>query len=156
MRRKLKTLGAALLSVFLVASVAFAQEDAPTPEHGDRPGKSIWAMGDGSADLSVDRGRVRVFVVGDITIEGPADLDVQIESFETSFALPESDGGTTSISLAGFSGSVLVKGADYTVSVEGNMTFHGHGSGDVSLDGEGLWKTRSDQGVWPEDLGFND
>lgn len=154
MRRKLLILGAALMAVFLVASVAFAQEDSLAPEHGDRPGKTITASGDGTADLAVDRGGLRIWLVGDITIEGPAELDVEIDSFGSALALPESD-GTTSISLTGFSGSVFVRGLDYTVSIDGHMTFHGHGSGEASLDGTGLWKTRTDKGVWPADLGFD-
>ena len=152
MRRILTVLAVAAVAGFVVAGVAVAQEEL-APEHPHRPGKALTASGDGTATLDVERGGVRLYVVGDVTIEGSADLDIQIESYESAgLAAPES--GSTTIVLTDFSGSVSIRGAEYSVTVEGHMTLHGHGTGDVSLQGSGLWKTRTDQGVWPSELGL--
>ena len=150
MRRKLTIAVVAVLSLMLVAGAAWAQEE----RHSDRPGRSIWASGDGTVEASVEAGGMKLFVVGDVSISGPADLNIEIESFETTGLLAPEAGGTE-VELTGFSGSVFVRGSDYTVEIDGHVTLHGHGRGEISLDGSGLWKTRTSQGVWPETLGFD-
>lgn len=154
MRRISTVLAVVVASVIVVAGVAFAQEEETVvPEHADRPGAALTSSGDGTVSLDVDRGGLRLYVVGDVSIEGPADLDVVIESWEdTQNAFTR---GGTSIELADFSGSVFVRGTGFNVDVDGHLTLHGHGTGTASLKGQGLWKTRSDKGVWPTELGFD-
>jgi len=155
MRRTFIVTALVAVASLIVAGVAVAQEgDDVAPEHADRPFPLLTASGDGVATLDVQRGGVRLYVVGDVTIDGPADLDVVIESWEG--AQPAMADGQTSIELTGFSGSVFVKGTDFTAEIDGHMSLHGHGKGTVTLDGVGLWKTRADKGVWPATLGLDD
>lgn len=155
MRRTTTVLAAVTAAVLVVAGVALAQEEPDlAPEHADRPGPTLTATGDGSVSLDVERGGIRLYVVGDVSIEGPAELNVVIESFEK--PQPAQREGGTTIELEDFSGSIFIFGSAYTVDVDGHVALHGHGVGTASLDGEGLWKTRSDKGTWPAGFGFGE
>ncbi len=152
MRRSITAIVAALAAIVLIAGVAVAQEtDSSDKRHGDRPGKSIWATGDGTVEVDVERGGMRIYVVGDVSIEG--DVDVQIDSFGS--ADDEAPEARSSLELTNFAGSILVRGTDYSVTIEGHSTLHGHGEGTIGFDGTGLWQTRSNKGVWPDQVGFS-
>ncbi|MFQ5522246.1 MAG: hypothetical protein ACE5F5_01535 [Acidimicrobiia bacterium] len=166
MRRTIALVALAATAVLLVAPAVLAETDSTVSEtttetevlHPERSREvpTLRAFGDGTAEFDVERGGIRLFIVGDVTIEGPSDLDVRIESWEgESRTAPESDGGTE-IVLNGFAGSVFVRGAGYTVEAEGDIAVYAAGYGTAKLEGTGLWKTKSSKGTWPAELGFGD
>ena len=164
MRRTITLVALAATALLLMAPVVMA-ESSPTRAEATaeaevrqpdrtREVPNLNAFGDGTARFDVERGGIRLYIVGDVTIEGPSDLDVSIESWSgESLAVP--DGGTT-IQLTGFSGTVFIRGADYTVEARGNIAVRAAGYGTVELDGTGLWKTKSSKGTWPAELSFGD
>ena len=130
-----------------VSAVAFAQEDGG----GQGEGKvglegtgAIWACGTGSADLDVVHGAVRIRLSGDITIIGPADLDVRINGQRGVMT----EGGDTVVVLNDFDGTVGVRGDDYTIDADGDIALRGRGTGSAVLTGDGRWKTLHNRGVW--------
>ena len=164
MRRTIALVALAATAVLLLAPAVMAETDAAREEtpveaevrspERNREAPTMSAFGEGTAVFDVERGGIRLYIVGDVTIEGSSDLDVRIESWAgESLAAP--DGGTT-IELSGFSGTVFVRGADYTVEATGNIAVHAGGIGTAKLDGTGLWKTKTSKGTWPAELGFGD
>ncbi len=162
MRRAIALVALAATAVLMVAPAVMAETDSTgsevaTEAEVQRPERrvpTLRAFGEGKAEFDVERGGIRLFIVGDVTIKGPSDLDVRIESWEgESLAAPE---GGTEIQLTDFSGSVFIRGADYTVEAEGTMVICAAGFGTVELTGTGLWKTKSSKGTWPAELGFGD
>jgi hypothetical protein len=164
MRRTITLVALAATALLLVAPAVMAESNPAGAEataeaevrqpDRNREVPTLRAFGDGTATFDVERGGIRLYIVGDVTIKGPSDLDVRIESWAgESLAAP--DGGTT-IKLTGFSGTVFIRGADYTVEARGNIAVHAAGHGTVELDGTGLWKTKSSKGTWPAELGFGE
>ena len=141
MRRKLIIVLALVVAVSALTTGAMAQETESTAGR-------LWTFGSGTAVLEVDQGAVKVLAVGDVTISGPAGLDVVINSWFGGSG-PEARSGDVDIVLTNFAGGISVKGADYTITIDGVTTLHGAGSGSATFDGEGLWKTRRSQGQWP-------
>jgi len=149
----LPVLGLALVAASATAAAAQTDDGAEAHRLG-----AIWAKGVGSAELQVDQGRVAMAVNGDVTIVGPADLDVRINAAPAAAAL---EGGQTIIVLDDFTGRIVVRGSDYTISVEGEVALHGIGRGQAQFVGRGWWKTRHHRGMWPAELpdaeiGFGD
>lgn len=147
MRRTTRLLAIAVLGLALfatTATAASAQEGDETDQR-HRPG-ALWAKGTGEVHLDVHAARLGIRVSGDVTIVGPADLDVRINSVEQARA---ADGGQTIIVLEDFTGRIAVQGQDFTVDIEGEVYLHGVGSGHASFVGEGWWKTRHRRGLWP-------
>lgn len=147
-KKRISLISAIVLLVGAIAMVAVAQDDGD----GSGEGKvelhgvgALWARGTGVADLDVDQARVQMRLIGNVTITGPADLDVRIDGIRQ-FA-PESDGGTT-IVLTDFDGRIAVQGQDFTIDAEGELALRGRGGGSASFYGEGHWKTRHDRGHW--------
>jgi hypothetical protein len=157
MRRSI-VLAIVMAVVMAMSATALGQTDETADDATDRPVGRLWAFGSGTAGLDVERGIVRMWIVGDVTITGPARLDVRIDSWATDGPEPanaESDGGAEVI-LTGFAGSVLVRGADYSVEGDGVIAIKGAGRGTAGLDGTGLWRTRRDRGEWPETVSLGD
>lgn len=151
--RKSIVLAVVIGALMSISATALAQTDAgDDPASTDRYGR-LWAYGSGTADLDVDRGVVKLWIVGDVTISGSSDLDVRIDSWagESREATPQTDGGTEVV-LTGFAGTVVVKGTDYSIAANGVMAIKGAGNGSVELAGTGLWRTLGDRGLWPKSI----
>jgi len=131
-----------LVLVAATATAVAAQDDAATESH--RLG-ALWAKGSGSVELDVGYARLGMVVNGDVTIIGPAELDVRINSARDAVA----EGGQTIIVLDDFTGRIAIHGSDFQVSIEGDVHLHGVGYGDASFVGTGWWKTRHHRGMWP-------
>jgi hypothetical protein len=140
----LPVLGLALIAASATAAAAQTEEDIEAHRVG-----AIWAKGAGSAELQVEKGRVAMVVNGDVTIVGPADLDVRINAIPAAAA---GEGSQTIIVLDDFNGRIVVRGAEYSISVEGQVALHGNGSGQAQFVGQGWWKTRHHRGLWPAEL----
>ena len=134
-------------ALLAVTGSAYAAEGGTT-DAKRKPGYLV-AKGTGHVELDVERAVVKLRLNGDITIEGPAGLDVRIDGAR--YAAPEGDADGTFIQLTDFQGKVVVRGQDYTVTVDGKVFLKGKGSGNASFLGEGWWKTRHKRGLWPAD-----
>ncbi len=147
-KKRLALISTVILAVGAVSMVAVAQDERTDDEgkvHRHGVG-ALWARGTGAADLDVDHARVGIRLVGDITITGPADLDVRIDGASRRAA--ESDGGGTVIVLIDFDGTIGIHGHDFTVDADGEIGIRGRGSGSFTLVGEGWWKTLHRRGTW--------
>lgn len=145
--KRLTTMLVLMISAVMVAGVAVAQDSGSEPEHHRTYG-ALWAEGTGTVQLDVDMAKLGMYVVGDVTIVGPPDLDVLINdvAFERESA-PEFDG--TLIELTGFEGVIKIRGKSFDVTVEGDVELHGRGGGSAGFRGTGWWKTLHKHGLWP-------
>ena len=146
-KKRLALMSTVILVIGAISMVAFAQDEGTDDEgkvHRHGVG-ALWAKGTGSADLDVNHARVGIRLVGDITITGPADLDVRINGASR---MAENDGGDTVIVLTDFDGTIGIHGHDFTVDADGEIGIRGRGSGSFTLVGEGWWKTLHRRGTW--------
>ena len=143
--KRLTTMLVLVISAVMVAGIAVAQDEGTDPEHHRKYG-ALWAKGTGTAELDVDVAKLGMYVVGDVTIVGPADLDVLINDAPFD-RLAESDG--TVIELTGFEGVIKIRGENFDVTVEGDVKLHGRGGGSATFRGTGWWKTLHKRGLWP-------
>lgn len=146
-KKRIAVLTAVIFAVGAFSAVAFAQEDGEGSGKGqqDISGTgALWARGTGSADLDVVDGKVQIRLSGDITITGPAGLDVRINGEHGAMA----EGGNTVVVLTDFDGTVGVKGSDFTIDADGDIALRGRGTGSATLTGQGHWKTLNDEGRW--------
>lgn len=104
-------------ALLAVTGSAYAAEEGTT-EAKHKPGYLV-AKGTGHVELDVERAVVKLRLSGDITIEGPAGLDVRIDGAR--YAAPEDATDGTFIQLTDFQGKVVVRGQDYTVTVDGKV-----------------------------------
>ncbi len=145
----LPILGLALIAASATAVAAQTDSgESETAAATHRPGL-LRAKGVGSVELDVDRGRVAMGVIGDVTIVGPSDLVVRVNGARAAAA---TEGGQTVVVLDDFSGRIVVRGTDYEVSIDGRVRLRGVGHGQAQFVGTGWWKTRHDQGRWPAQL----
>lgn len=142
----LPVLGLALVAAS--ATVAAAQTDETAVGASHRLGV-LRAKGVGSVELDVDRGRVAMGVIGDVTIVGPADLVVRVNGARAAAATED---GQTIVVLDDFAGRVVIRGSGYDVSIDGRVRLRAVGRGQAELVGTGWWKTRHDHGRWPAEL----
>ena len=138
--KKLAVIVGLVVAAMAVTSVAAASHT----DYG-----RLWSEGTGTSTLEVGEARIQMYVDGDVTITGPAQLDVHIDGAEQP-AEPEAT--DTVIELTDFSGEIRVRGAGYTVVVEGEITMRGEGWGSAQFIGEGRWKTLHRHGLWPASL----
>lgn len=135
----------AVIVGFVVAAMALTTvASASHTEYG-----RLWSEGTGTSELEVGEARIQMYVDGDVTISGPADLEVLIDGRDRLTAPQTED---TTIELTNFEGEIRVRGADYTVVVEGEIRMRGEGWGSAQFIGEGRWKTLHRQGLWPASL----
>lgn len=139
--KKLIAMVSVVAAVMLVGSVAFAAHT----DYGQ-----LWSEGTGSTELQVGEAKVQMYVTGDVRIVGPASLRVEISGSDRLLAPDSRDG--TDIELTNYSGEIIVTGADYTVSVQGDIVMRGKGWGSATFVGTGRWKSLHRHGVWPASL----
>ena len=60
-----------------------------------------------------------------------------------------SDGGTKLV-LTNFNGWIYIEGSRFKVNARGGMAFVAKGKGWAFLQGEGVWRTRRNHGVWSQ------
>ncbi len=148
----LPILGVALVAASATAVAAQTAEDQSADNQTEsaphRVG-ALWARGVGSVELDVDRGRVAMRVIGDVTIVGPSDLVVRVNGRRAAAA---TENGQATVVLDDFRGRVVVRGSDFEVSVDGRVRLRGYGTGEAQLLGTGWWRTRHDRGRWPAEL----
>jgi len=122
--------------LFALPAVASAQVDDPTVE-----GRGwLYAKGTGSVEIDMG-GVIRMAIDGDLIVTDHAgDMQVDIDGGAQRFAEPE--GGGTDVILNDFSGTVRVKGSNFSVSFDGDIKLQAHGHGQAWLDGQGIYKTR--------------
>ena len=142
-KKRLFVIAGMILAIGAISAVAFAQ-DGDTGKVDIEGRGALWAHGTGSVDLDVRHGRVQMQLSGDITITGPAGLDVRINGD----AQPRIEGGQTVIVLSDFDGTIGVRGTDFTIDAEGDVKLRGRGAGSATLVGEGRWRTLHDSGTW--------
>ncbi len=139
----------------MVVGTAFAQESdrstdaAPDrrPHHG-----ALWAAGNGTAVLDVTEGWVGMRVDGDVSITG----GVTVLRITGDDDARTAEGDAVDVSLDDFQGTIVVRGTDFIVEIDGKVALHGRGSGQASFEGRGWWHTLRKWGRWagPDPIGI--
>ncbi len=159
MRKRLITVVSMTMALLMVAGLAYAQEattDAAEPADSTEANGTVlhgrgklWAKGTGTALMEV-HGKVRMRIKGDVVIEdiaGDATIRIADGPWRT-FA--EEAGDSTTIVLENFNGAVYVRGSHFKLDAHGRMAFVAKGKGRVYLEGDGVWRTRRNRGVWSQ------
>ena len=161
MRKRLITVMALITGLMMVASVAVAQDAPEALEESDiieetdangtvlRGRGRLFARGPGHVVLNMD-GTLRLRLHGNAVITdltGDATIVVD-DGPETDFA-SASDGGTKLV-LTNFNGWIYIEGSRFKVNARGGMAFVAKGKGWAFLQGEGVWRTRRNHGVWSQ------
>ena len=148
--KRIVTVLAVMALLLVPAGTALAAEDAATdaPER-HRDYGALWAKGEGHVELDVERAKLGMKVSGDVTIIGPASLEVHIDGVRSNDLESNAD---VVIALDDFTGRIGIVGTDFTVEVDGKVALKGKGSGSASFLGKGWWKTLHKRGLWPADV----
>ena len=148
--KRVLTLVAMVAAFTMVAGAAFAQDRA-APDRRPHQG-ALWAAGNGTAVLEANQAWIGMRVDGDVSISGGVTL-LRIDGEDD--ARPEAT-DRVDVTLDDFQGTIVVRGTDFVVEVDGRVALHGRGSGQASFDGQGWWHTLRNWGRWagPDPIGI--
>lgn len=131
-------LALATVAVMAVAPAASAHESEGGP---DVAGKG-WLKARGNGEAAIDmRGKIRVYIEGDVTITNLGDrFQAKLRTDPDHAYITESVG--PDVVLDDFTGWLVVRGEHFVIQMDGKMRFKARGKGAAYLEGNGIYKTR--------------